>query len=260
MTCVAELVKIPATGELACDRACAPAGVILVVDRPRAPITTAVSSRTISAKGRAQRRRPRRGLLRHEIPRRQHATHSCHRRRDAARNISSVKGSARTSPRAYPVVKSHGTIDQRRVARLLPSRAADDRAAYRVVLLDAFPTGNRDPLRISVLSRPLVINNWTNGTVTKGDGTYRKNARVYIDFACLRRRGHRRNAMMRRVRDIFRKVCRRMEHCDIDYSGRQPVQCGKIRSSPGMQMPMGSAQTLGRRAKASGATPPEITG
>jgi uncharacterized protein YijF (DUF1287 family) len=89
---------------------------------------------------------------------------------------------------AYPMVRGYGdpSIDQRRVATLLPyfkrhwqehSKAIDDpKDPLRpgdVLFMDTFPT--RDgPDHIGIVSDtldadglPLVINNWTNGTVTK---------------------------------------------------------------------------------------------
>ncbi|HLL20531.1 MAG TPA: DUF1287 domain-containing protein, partial [Kofleriaceae bacterium] len=89
--------------------------------------------------------------------------------------------------RAYPMVKGAGNphIDQRRVATLLPyfkrhwearSAAVDDAAdplrPGDIVFMDTFPRRS-GPDHIGIISDvtgesglPLVINNWTNGTVT----------------------------------------------------------------------------------------------
>jgi uncharacterized protein YijF (DUF1287 family) len=91
------------------------------------------------------------------------------------------------APRAYPMVKGRGdaSIDQRRVATLLPffvrhlerhSAALDDpKDPLRpgdVIFMDTFPS-RPGPDHIGILSNhlddqglPLVINNWTDGTVT----------------------------------------------------------------------------------------------
>jgi uncharacterized protein YijF (DUF1287 family) len=88
---------------------------------------------------------------------------------------------------AYPMVKGMGdpSIDQRRVGTLLPyfrrhweahtARLDDPRDPLRpgdILLLDTFP-GRDGPDHIGIVSdrlaaagRPLVINNWTDGTVT----------------------------------------------------------------------------------------------
>lgn len=93
----------------------------------------------------------------------------------------------RRAPRAYPMIKGRGNpqIDQRRVATLLPyfarhwerhTAALDDaRDPLRpgdVVFMDTFPA-RAGPDHIGILSdtigpsgMPLVINNWTTGTVT----------------------------------------------------------------------------------------------
>ncbi len=91
------------------------------------------------------------------------------------------------APRAYPMVKGKGdaSIDQRRVATLLPyfqrhleahTAALDDaNDPYRpgdIVFMDTFPS-RPGPDHIGIVSNhvddqglPLVINNWTDGTVT----------------------------------------------------------------------------------------------
>lgn len=91
------------------------------------------------------------------------------------------------SPRSYPMVKGRGNpdIDQRRVATLLPyfkrhwsqrsARLDDPDDPLRpgdVIFMDTFPRRS-GPDHIGILSDrvddqglPLVINNWTNGTVT----------------------------------------------------------------------------------------------
>ncbi len=91
------------------------------------------------------------------------------------------------SPRSYPMVKGKGNpdIDQRRVATLLPyfkrhwsqrsARLDDPDDPLRpgdVIFMDTFPRRS-GPDHIGILSDrvddqglPLVINNWTNGTVT----------------------------------------------------------------------------------------------
>jgi hypothetical protein len=91
------------------------------------------------------------------------------------------------APRAYPMIKGKGdpSIDQRRVATILPyfkrhleahTPAQDDPDdPYRpgdVVFMDTFPS-RPGPDHIGILSNhvddqglPLVINNWTDGTVT----------------------------------------------------------------------------------------------
>ncbi|MCE9571574.1 MAG: DUF1287 domain-containing protein [Deltaproteobacteria bacterium] len=91
------------------------------------------------------------------------------------------------APRAYPMVKGKGdpSIDQRRVRTILPffqrhleahTAAADDATdPYRpgdVVFMDTFPS-RPGPDHIGVVSShkdadglPLIINNWTDGTVT----------------------------------------------------------------------------------------------
>jgi uncharacterized protein YijF (DUF1287 family) len=88
---------------------------------------------------------------------------------------------------AYPMVKGRGdpNIDQRRVGTLLPyfrrhwelhtAKLADPADPLRpgdIILMDTFP-GRAGPDHIGILSDrlgaqglPLVINNWTNGTVT----------------------------------------------------------------------------------------------
>jgi uncharacterized protein len=93
----------------------------------------------------------------------------------------------RRAPAAYPMVKGKGdpSIDQRRVGTLLPyfKRRWETRSAKLddpsdplrpgdVILMDTFP-GRPGPDHIGILSDrldpqglPLVINNWTNGTVT----------------------------------------------------------------------------------------------
>jgi uncharacterized protein YijF (DUF1287 family) len=93
----------------------------------------------------------------------------------------------RRAPGAYPMVKGSGdpAIDQRRVATLLPyfkrhweqhtAKLDDPKDPYRpgdVLFMDTFP--RRDgPDHIGIVSDtlddqglPMVINNWTNGTVT----------------------------------------------------------------------------------------------
>ncbi|HTJ44492.1 MAG TPA: DUF1287 domain-containing protein [Kofleriaceae bacterium] len=91
------------------------------------------------------------------------------------------------APRAYPMVKGKGdpSIDQRRVATLLPyferhleahTAALDDaKDPYRpgdIIFMDTFPSRS-GPDHIGIISNrvddqglPLVINNWTDGTVT----------------------------------------------------------------------------------------------
>jgi uncharacterized protein YijF (DUF1287 family) len=91
------------------------------------------------------------------------------------------------APRAYPMVKGKGdpSIDQRRVATLLPfflrhlerhAAALDDpKDPLRpgdIIFMDTFPS-RPGPDHIGILSNhlddqglPLVINNWTDGTVT----------------------------------------------------------------------------------------------
>ncbi len=91
------------------------------------------------------------------------------------------------APRAYPMVKGKGgaSIDHRRVKTILPwfKRHMDQRAAALddaddplrpgdVVFMDTFPS-RPGPDHIGIVSdrigddgRPVVINNWTNGTVT----------------------------------------------------------------------------------------------
>ena len=91
------------------------------------------------------------------------------------------------APRAYPMVKGKGdpSIDQRRVATILPyfkrhleahTAALDDAGdPYRpgdVIFMDTFPS-RPGPDHIGIISNrtddqglPLVINNWTDGTVT----------------------------------------------------------------------------------------------
>jgi uncharacterized protein YijF (DUF1287 family) len=91
------------------------------------------------------------------------------------------------APRAYPMVKGRGdaSIDHRRVATLLPyfkrhleahSAALDDAndplRPGDIVFLDTFPS-RPGPDHIGILSNhlddrglPMVINNWTDGTVT----------------------------------------------------------------------------------------------
>ncbi len=91
------------------------------------------------------------------------------------------------SPRSYPMVKGRGNpdIDQRRVATLLPyfkrqwnqrSTKLDDPAdplrPGDIIFMDTFPSRS-GPDHIGIISDtigesglPLVINNWTNGTVT----------------------------------------------------------------------------------------------
>lgn len=93
----------------------------------------------------------------------------------------------RRAPRAYPMVKGSGdaSIDHRRVKTLLPYflRQLDRRAAALddpadplrpgdIVLFDTFPSRS-GPDHIGIVSDrrgdsgyPLVINNWTDGTVT----------------------------------------------------------------------------------------------
>jgi len=88
---------------------------------------------------------------------------------------------------AYPMVKGKGdaNIDQRRVGTLLPyfkrhwqartARLDDPRDPWLpgdVVFMDTFPTRS-GPDHIGIVSDrlddqglPLIINNWTNGTVT----------------------------------------------------------------------------------------------
>jgi uncharacterized protein YijF (DUF1287 family) len=91
------------------------------------------------------------------------------------------------SPRSYPMIKGKGNpdIDQRRVQTLLPyfKRQWDQRTARLddpddplrpgdIIFMDTFPSRS-GPDHIGVISDvigeaglPLVINNWTNGTVT----------------------------------------------------------------------------------------------
>lgn len=93
----------------------------------------------------------------------------------------------RRAPRAYPMVKGRGdpNIDHRRVKTLLPyfvrhwqrrSVALDDAEdplrPGDVVLMDTFPS-RTGPDHIGIVSdllgpsgKPLIINNWTDGTVT----------------------------------------------------------------------------------------------
>jgi uncharacterized protein YijF (DUF1287 family) len=93
----------------------------------------------------------------------------------------------RRSPRSYPMVKGKGNrnIDHRRVKTLLPyfkrhwnqrskalNDAADPLRPGDVVFMDTFPS-RRGPDHIGVVSDrlgasglPLIINNWTDGTVT----------------------------------------------------------------------------------------------
>jgi uncharacterized protein YijF (DUF1287 family) len=91
------------------------------------------------------------------------------------------------APRAYPMIKGKGdpSIDQRRVATILPyfkrhlqahtPRLDDPNDPYRpgdVIFMDTFPSRS-GPDHIGIVSNhvddqglPLVINNWTDGTVT----------------------------------------------------------------------------------------------
>jgi uncharacterized protein YijF (DUF1287 family) len=91
------------------------------------------------------------------------------------------------APAAYPMVKGRGNpvIDQRRVATLLPyfkrhwqkhtvalDDAADPLRPGDVIFMDTFPSRS-GPDHIGIVSDaigehglPLIINNWTNGTVT----------------------------------------------------------------------------------------------
>jgi uncharacterized protein YijF (DUF1287 family) len=91
------------------------------------------------------------------------------------------------APAAYPMIKGRGNpeIDQRRVATLLPyfrrhwekhtEKLDDPRDPLRpgdVIFMDTFPSRS-GPDHIGIISDsfgdaglPLVINNWTNGTVT----------------------------------------------------------------------------------------------
>lgn len=93
----------------------------------------------------------------------------------------------RRAPRAYPMVKGRGdpNIDHRRVKTLLPyfvrhwqrhsvalEDAADPLRPGDVVLMDTFPS-RTGPDHIGIVSdrlgpsgKPLIINNWTDGTVT----------------------------------------------------------------------------------------------
>jgi len=98
-----------------------------------------------------------------------------------------VHADIRRAPRAYPMVKGRGnaSIDHRRVKTILPwfvrhmdarRPALDDPAdplrPGDIVFMDTFPSKS-GPDHIGILSDrtnadglPLVINNWTNGTVT----------------------------------------------------------------------------------------------
>lgn len=100
---------------------------------------------------------------------------------------AAVHADIRRAPRAYPMVKGRGnaSIDHRRVKTILPwfkrhldarSAAVDDAAdplrPGDVVFMDTFPS-RPGPDHIGIVSDrrgadglPLVINNWTNGTVT----------------------------------------------------------------------------------------------
>ncbi len=93
----------------------------------------------------------------------------------------------RRAKRPYPMIKGGGNahIDQRRVATLLPyftrhwekhtaklDDAADPLRPGDVIFMDTFPSRS-GPDHIGIISdtiggsgMPLVINNWTNGTVT----------------------------------------------------------------------------------------------
>jgi uncharacterized protein YijF (DUF1287 family) len=90
------------------------------------------------------------------------------------------------SPRSYPMVRGNGNpdIDQRRVATLLPyfkrhwsqrsARLDDPDDPLRpgdVIFMDTLPRSGPDHIgilsdRVDDQGLPLVINNWTNGTVT----------------------------------------------------------------------------------------------
>lgn len=90
------------------------------------------------------------------------------------------------SPRSYPMVKGKGNpdIDHRRVATLLPyfkrhwekrsARLDDPDDPLRpgdVIFMDTLPRSGPDHIgilsdRVNEQGQPLVINNWTNGTVT----------------------------------------------------------------------------------------------
>ena len=90
------------------------------------------------------------------------------------------------APRAYPMVKGRGnaSIDHRRVRTLLPyfkrhwqarSVALDDPAdplrPGDVVFMDTLAKAGPDHIgvvsdRLAPSGRPMIINNWTNGTVT----------------------------------------------------------------------------------------------
>jgi uncharacterized protein YijF (DUF1287 family) len=94
----------------------------------------------------------------------------------------------RRARRAYPMVKGNGNpvIDQRRVATLLPyfkrhweqhgTKLDDPSDPWRpgdVIFMDTFPSRS-GPDHIGIVSDtldddglPMIINNWTNGTVTK---------------------------------------------------------------------------------------------
>ncbi len=100
---------------------------------------------------------------------------------------AAVHKDIRAAPRAYPMVKGKGnaSIDHRRVKTILPwfRRHMDERSAATddaddplrpgdIVFMDTFPSRS-GPDHIGIISdrlgadgRPLVINNWTNGTVT----------------------------------------------------------------------------------------------
>lgn len=100
---------------------------------------------------------------------------------------AAVAKDIRKSPRSYPMIKGKGnaSIDHRRVKTILPwfkrhmdarSAALDDAAdplrPGDVIFMDTFPSRS-GPDHIGIVSDrrgetglPLVINNWTNGTVT----------------------------------------------------------------------------------------------
>lgn len=100
---------------------------------------------------------------------------------------AAVAQDLRKAPRAYPMVKGKGnaSIDHRRVKTILPwfKRHMDTRTSELddpadplrpgdIVFMDTFPTRS-GPDHIGIVSDrrgesglPLVINNWTNGTVT----------------------------------------------------------------------------------------------
>jgi uncharacterized protein YijF (DUF1287 family) len=100
---------------------------------------------------------------------------------------AAVAQDIRKAPRAYPMIKGKGnaSIDHRRVKTILPwfkrhmdarSAAVDDPAdplrPGDIVFMDTFPSRS-GPDHIGIVSDrigadglPLVINNWTNGTVT----------------------------------------------------------------------------------------------